>query len=109
VIAATLRNALDFCRLELCRDVDGGKRHLLSGRVVRAGTYLELLVRPGGPKDDPRTLFGRYEWSFAPGEMPRFVVGLPTQAWAAADGSYDRDVGEIALPATALLRWPVGR
>lgn len=91
-------------KLELVHD-EQGIRHVLDGRVVRAGAGLEVLLPDG------QWLIGRYEWSFRPGEAPRLELVLGGEWERArkdpeAAGKAKRPKAMLLLPKDAVLRWP---
>ncbi len=77
---------------------DGGARHYLDGRPVSAGSGLELLIASG------HWLPVRYEWDWNAEHAPRayFNLGVPEPARELVDAPD----ASIALPSTAILRWP---
>jgi hypothetical protein len=71
-------------------------RHYLSGRLVRVGDELELLLSGG------RWLRGRYEWSGNVVVWPAFRIALEGKVSTTSDR---RLTGALPLPPNARLRW----
>lgn len=95
-------------RLQL-RQEPSGPRHYLDGEPVHAGQVLELALFEGvavtaAGDADPVWLRGRYEWSYQPGDLPRFFLELGN-GLALGRGECVA-LAEFRLPAAAVLRWP---
>lgn len=72
----------------------GRIRHYLAGRVVQGGDPIDLCFSGGW-------VTGRYEWSGATHELPRFHYSIELMA----EGKVVE--GTLEIPEGAVLRWPV--